>query len=214
MKILFYGYRNWAIEIFNNLDSDRKCLINFDDYSVIEKIEPDLIFFVGWSKIIPEDIIKSFKCFCLHPSKLPLYRGGSPLQHQIISGVKESAVSIFIMNEELDGGDIVYQTELSLEGNLDTIFKQIELIGSDLINRIISDVSNNRLNFYSQDLTDSKVFKRRKPSESEITIDEIIKNEPLYLYNKVRALNDPYPNAYIKCKDGKKLFITQTKYEE
>ena len=44
------------------------------------------------------------------------------------------------------------------------------------------------------------------PRESEITLAEL-KNESLkYIYNKIRMLDDPYPNAYIKLKD-KKLFI-------
>ena len=36
---------------------------------------------------------------------------------------------------------------------------------------------------------------------SEITINEIKKSTAEDLYNKVRALQNPYPNAYIKCKE-------------
>ena len=31
------------------------------------------------------------------------------------------------------------------------------------------------------------------------------------IHNKVRCLQDPYPNAYILCKDNTKLYITNTK---
>ena len=34
------------------------------------------------------------------------------------------------------------------------------------------------------------------------------------LYDKVRMLNDPYPNAFIRCKNGDKLFITKTHYND
>ena len=162
MKILYYGYRDWSINIFNSLKSDEKYLISFDDYSLVEKINADIIFFIGWSKIVPLEIIRKYKCFCLHPSKLPDYRGGSPLQHQIISGEKVSAVTIFIMNEVLDGGDIIYQEEFSIEGKLNEIFKDIEIIGARLLNRIIDDVKNNKLDRKKQNLSESKIYKRRK----------------------------------------------------
>ena len=49
-------------------------------------------------------------------------------------------------------------------------------------------------------------FKRRNPKQSEITLKEI-KNKPsYYIINKIRMLEDPYPNAFIKLKD-KKLII-------
>ena len=53
----------------------------------------------------------------------------------------------------------------------------------------------------------NKIYKRRKPSQSEITLDEIKTKKANYLYNKIRMLQDPYPNAFIKTIDGKKLTI-------
>ena len=43
----------------------------------------------------------------LHPSSLPQYRGGSPIQNQIIDGIKESEVCIFKMEKEIDSGQII-----------------------------------------------------------------------------------------------------------
>ena len=34
------------------------------------------------------------------------------------------------------------------------------------------------------------------------------------IYNKIRALQNPYPNPYILCKDNTKLFITKTYAEK
>ena len=45
----------------------------------------------------------------LHPSPLPKFRGGSPIQNQIIRGEKISAVTIFKINKIIDGGDIYFQ---------------------------------------------------------------------------------------------------------
>ena len=52
-----------------------------------------------------------------------------------------------------------------------------------------------------------KPTKRRKPQQSEITLREFKFSNANYLYNKIRMLQDPYPNAFIKTIDGKKLYI-------
>lgn len=214
MKMAYFGYRDWSINIFSKINIEEKYLITNKDYSIIEFLNPDLVFFIGWSDIIPNNIIEKYTCICLHPSPLPKYRGGSPLQHQIINGEKSSAVTFFIMDQGIDTGDILYQPYLSLEGTLSTIFKDIESIGIEYIPKIIEDYKGNRLDRCKQDNLRSSYYKRRKESDSEITIEEILNNTPIYLHNKIRSLNNPYPNAFITCKNGKKLFITESKYEE
>ena len=214
MKIAYYGYRDWSISIFSKLDIEEKYLISNKDYDILEFIKPDLVFFIGWSHIIPNILIDKYKCICLHPSPLPKYRGGSPIQNQIINGEVDSAVTFFIMDQGLDTGDIILQSYISLNGKLDDIFKNIELIGIKDINKIITDYKNNQIVTYKQDDSKSTFYKRRNESESEINIEEILNNEPVYLYNKIRSLNDPYPNAYIRCKNGGKLFLIESKYEK
>lgn len=214
MKIAYYGYRDWSISIFSKIDIEEKYLISNKDYDILEFIKPDLVFFIGWSHIIPNILIDKYKCICLHPSPLPKYRGGSPIQNQIINGEVDSAVTFFIMDQGLDTGDIIYQSYISLNGKLDDIFKNIELIGIKDINKIITDYKNNQIVTYKQDDSKSTFYKRRNESESEINIEEILNDEPVYLYNKIRSLNDPYPNAYIRCKNGGKLFLIESKYEK
>ena len=40
---------------------------------------------------------------------------------------------------------------------------------------------------------------------SEITIQELSSKDGEYLYNKIRMLQDPYPNAFFKTADNKIL---------
>jgi methionyl-tRNA formyltransferase len=209
MKIVFYGYRDWALKIFNSLNSQNYYLITHNDYKILNNIKPDIVFFVGWSDIIPTEIVNNYTCICLHPSPLPKYRGGSPLQHQIINGETNSAVSLFIMDDGLDTGDIVYQKEYSLNGDLKTIFNNIIDVGIIGIKNVIDDYPN--FNRVKQNNNNSTSFKRRTPNDSEITIDDILNSDPLKLHNKIRSLNDPYPNAFIRCKNGNKLYLIDTK---
>ena len=212
-KFLFVAYREWAEITYQNLIIEVPYITETTTLLEHLKENADIehIFFVGWSEIIPKNIIENYKCYCIHPSKLPHYRGGSPLQHQIINDVKNSAVTLFQMNEKIDAGPIIDKTHLSLSGTLDDILTRVSILSSVLINSLIYKIMNNiSIQSYCQDESEATFFKRRTQSQSEITFLELETKTSLYLHNKIRALNDPYPNAYIRCIDGKKLFIKKS----
>ncbi len=218
MKIACISYRAWANSIYNQLfdrykDEHKFLRISskeeFDKEELI-KFNPDIILWYGWSWIIDEYFTKNYISIMLHPSPLPKYRGGSPIQNQILNGEKQSAVSLFKMTKNLDDGDIFYQEKFSLEGSLDDIFNRIIDLGLKGTIKILK--GNYKLK--KQDHTKATYVKRRKPEESEITLDELKNKSSTYLYNKIRMLNDPYPNAYIITSDNKKLFITKSKIGE
>ena len=210
MKIACVGYREWACRIYDDTRStfpQHEFLIfkskeQFDISSLID-FDPEIILFYGWSWMVPDDITKKFMCVMLHPAPLPKYRGGSPIQNQIIRGETESVVTLFVMDEGIDTGDIVGRCPISLEGSLDEIFDRIYSAGLALT----SSMLNGHYERIPQDHDKSTYYKRRKKSDSELTLDELTNAPADYLYNKIRMLADPYPNAFIKTSDGKKLLI-------
>jgi methionyl-tRNA formyltransferase len=167
-------------------------------FEYIKKIDPKIIFFPDWSWIIPEKIVKKFQSVCFHESNLPKFRGGSPIQNQIIRNVKKTKTTSFIMNENLDAGDILLQKDLSLEGSLDDILSR--MIDNDyfLINKIIDGEFKKQ-----KQVGKITTYKRRKPKESEL---ETLDHPKEYLYNFIRMLADPYPNAFIRIGDKKIIF--------
>lgn len=209
---LFFGYRDWAIDIFKCI---KKGILIQDkslcDLEFINTIKPKIIFFYGWSWIVPKEIIDNYLCICLHPSHLPDYRGGSPIQNQIIDGITDSAVTIFKMNNELDQGDIYYQEYLSLRGNLSSVLMRLTLIGCNGTNKLLKDLKQGNLTFKKQ-TGEATYCKRRTPKESEIKIEDFSKYNAEYFYNKVRCLQNPYPLPYIQCKQGK-LYLKKVDYE-
>ena len=214
MKICCVGYRTWALNIYDYIGElgYEVFLINSKKKyceKAIRNYNPDYILFYGWSWIIDQDLIKSFKCIMLHPSPLPKYRGGSPIQNQIINGEKHSAVTLFLMDDGIDTGDILAQQYLSLEGNLSDIFDRITETGKILTENVLKGEFHRR----KQNDSESTYFKRRKPSQSEITIEEIQTKSGEYLHNKIRMLQSPYPNSFIRTADGKKLKIILSELE-
>ena len=214
-NILICGYRDWSYRLFYNVSrivNDNCVYVDDKDLldEMIDEYKPKFIFFIGWSWIIKDDVIKNYSCVCLHPSPLPKYRGGSPIQHQIINGEKNSAVTLFEMEKGIDTGDILYQKEFSLSGDLDDIYTRISDIGTDAVIEIVEGGYQNKI---KQNEEESTFYKRRKPSMSEIKIDDINDFTASQLHDKVRALQDPYPNAFIVCKNGTKLYIKKTEVE-
>jgi methionyl-tRNA formyltransferase len=217
MNILCIGYRGWALDIYDTLaknyhTGDVFIIRNKEDYSdeIVRNYNPDVILFYGWSWIVNKTIIEDYKCIMLHPSKLPKYRGGSPIQNQIISGETESAVTLFVMTSELDSGPILFQEKFSLSGHMEDIFSRIIKLGYKGTMKFLKSSSVG----VEQKEDDATYCKRRDESQSEITLDELTNKSAEYLYNKIRMLEDPYPNAFIMSKNGRKILIKKAELSD
>lgn len=203
MVYLFCAYREWALQLYESLAKRYKNMFLLKDpkkltFDYVKKIKPKFIFFPDWSWKVDEDIIKNFNCICIHESDLPKFRGGSPLQNQIIRGIKKTKSTAFLMTEKFDQGDILLQKDLSLEGSINDIFSRMKKNDYDIIRKVIAGKyrlkkQRGKPTFYS----------RRKPEQSEL---KTLNHPKKYLYNFIRMLGDPYPNAFIKIGKRKIIF--------
>lgn len=209
MKIVCVGYREWALDIYDYLkkNTEHQFLIIRSkkeyDKQKIHSFKPDLVLFYGWSWKIHSEIYNNYKTIMLHPSDLPKFRGGTPIQNQIISGILDSKVSLFIVNEGYDQGDILIKGDLSLRGHMQDIFERITSLGISLTLKVLQQ----NLTPLPQDESRATYYKRRRPEQSEITVEELLTRDSVFLYNKIRMLEDPYPNAFIRTIDNKKLLL-------
>jgi methionyl-tRNA formyltransferase len=168
-------------------------------YKLLKERDINIVFLYSWSWLVKKPLLDSFICICLHPSPLPKYRGGTPIQNQIINGEMDSAVTLFKMNEGIDAGDIYQQTAISLLGNINNIFDRMTDVGTIMTKNLINDALNRDLKFEPQnDLDKYPPLKRRKPEQSEITLMELKTKKFAELNNFVRGLLAPYPNAFIR----------------
>ena len=226
MNLVFFAYRDWAIDIFKNISSSdnpinkgnrfRYILFtnkNACDKEFLDGFHPEIVFFYGWSWMIPEDIVNAYTCICLHPSPLPKYRGGSPIQNQIQNGEVDSKVSLFKMDAGMDTGPLYPMSyTFSLENTLSVIFDSIRIGGSALTRFLLEDHINGQLRFNEQKHDEATSFKRLKPSDSEIKPEDFAKHDAKFLYNKIRSLEKPYPEAFVKCNGGK-IILEKVRYE-
>jgi methionyl-tRNA formyltransferase len=210
-NLLFCAYRTWAIDVYEYIKQQYSKKFNFHlvrnqaslESSITEGFRPDYIICIGWSWIIPSDITEKFKVVGIHPSDLPNYAGGSPLQHQISEGIVNTKNSLFRLNNELDSGPILAKVNLSLTGSIDDIFKNLTKTSIELISLLIED----KIEFLSE--PGQQVINRRKrltEKDGELTIEKLQEMSVLELYNFLRCRMHPYPNAYLEDKTGKLYF--------
>lgn len=208
MKIIFCAYRKWALDLYKKLSKKHKMVLiknpNQIKLLTVKKINPEFIFFPDWSWIVPSEIIKNFKCICFHESNLPKFRGGSPIQNQIIRNKTKTKTTAFLMNDKLDAGDILLQKDLSLEGTLQEIFSRMIKNDYEMINLIIKGKYRTK-----KQKEIPSFYKRRKPKESEL---KSLNHSKKYIYNFIRMLADPYPNAFLKI-GKRKIIFKSAKYD-
>jgi methionyl-tRNA formyltransferase len=71
----------------------------------------DFLLVACWPELISAELINSVNCAAvnLHPSLLPAFRGFDPISDQLDSGNSSFGVSLHLLNESFDCGDIVLQ---------------------------------------------------------------------------------------------------------
>ncbi|MEX1189064.1 MAG: formyltransferase family protein [Bacteroidia bacterium] len=103
---------------------------------------PDYILLLGFLQKIPTELINAFpgKIINLHPSLLPSFGGegmyGKKVHEAVISaGVKQSGITLHIIDEEYDRGEILkqYPCDITSEDTADSLEAKI----SDLEQRML-----------------------------------------------------------------------------
>ena len=128
-------------------------VFNRDDFytngKVLEQLlsdTPDLIVLAGFLWLIPENIIKKYEghIINIHPALLPKYGGkgmyGINVHNAVIANKeKESGITIHLVNEKFDDGDILFQASCSLtpDDTPDTLARKIHELEYEHFPRII-----------------------------------------------------------------------------
>ena len=145
MNYVYCAYRAYSINVFKKLKKKYKNFVLIDSndkltLSKIKKINPKFIFFPDWSWIVSDEIIKNFHCVCIHESNLPKFRGGSPIQNQIIRGIKKTKTTAFFMNNKIDSGNIL----LTIDGTeINGLEQFVELVFSRPGKRVDIEIQRN-----------------------------------------------------------------------
>ncbi|MCK0164746.1 phosphoribosylglycinamide formyltransferase [Marinobacter sp. S6332] len=96
----------------------------------ILRYNPDLIVLAGFMRILTTDFVRAFrgKLVNIHPSLLPKYTGLNTHQRALEAGDASHGVSIHFVTEELDGGPVIAQAEVTItaEDTRETLAEKVQ----------------------------------------------------------------------------------------
>ncbi len=104
---------------------------------MLKEKQADIFIVVSYGKILPLEIINfpRLKTLNIHFSKLPKYRGSSPIQSALLNGDTETATTIFVLTEKMDEGPILIQKTVSIDtdDNFLTLAERMARISAELL---------------------------------------------------------------------------------
>lgn len=136
----------------------------------------------------------------LHASLLPQYRGAAPINWAIINGEDFTGVTTFLLQHEIDTGNVLYQQPVRIEetDNVGTVHDRLMVVGSEVLLKTIDDLAGNSVEPMSQETLieknqTGKLLPAPKLFKDDCKIDWNLNSREVY--NKIRGLN-PFPGAW------------------
>lgn len=87
-------------------------------------------------RMLPDVVwsMPKFGTFNVHAALLPQYRGAAPINWAIINGEKETGVTTFFLDKDIDTGRIIMQKSISIdeEDNVEIVYDRLMKLGADV----------------------------------------------------------------------------------
>lgn len=171
-------------------------------------LEADLFVVIAF-RMLPEVVwsMPRVGTFNLHASLLPQLRGAAPINHAIMAGFKTTGVTTFLINAEIDKGEILLSETTSISDDEDAgeLHDRLMEIGAGLVIRTIRGLEEGTLTPSPQPQADCftpapKIFK----ADCKIDFEQ-----PARIISRfIRGLS-PYPGAWcrVELADEKEIEI-------
>ena len=161
----------------------------------------DFCFVCAYGRILPSSFLDLFpkRCLNLHFSLLPRWRGAAPIQRALMEGDLETGISLQVMTEELDAGDLIGSKSFSIEegDNSLSLFEKSFKATEVLLRESLSAYLEGKIKAVPQD--SSCVTYAKKIDKKSAQIDW--KEDSKQIHNKVRALYLG-PQAFCFVEEG------------
>ncbi len=172
---------------------------NINSPEVVEQItrlEPDLMFVLAWGQLLQSPLLGIPKIGTIgrHNALLPFRRGRAPVAWALIDGLKETGVSLFWMDPEVDNGDILGQRKVTidLDDYANDILRKLNVETEHILEEIIPLLHAGQVPRIPQDKTQITYTHPRRPDMGLIDWEK----SAFRLYNFIRGLSSPYPGAF------------------
>lgn len=178
-----------------------------DECERLKKLAADVMLVSAYGILLPAEILAAPRLGCvnIHASLLPRWRGAAPVQHAILTGDRQTGITIMQMVSELDAGPILHKLVCTIYAS-DTasrLHDRLAHTSAQAIAGVMDDLQSNRFTPAPQDA--SRVTYAKKLTKRDARIDW--HESAPEIERKIRAFNS-WPVAYTYLK-GRLLRIWQ-----
>jgi methionyl-tRNA formyltransferase len=167
----------------------------------LKSYQADLFMVVAFKKL-PKEVwqIPPKGTVNIHASLLPQYRGAAPINWVLINGEKQTGVTIFYIDEQIDSGKIISFKEVEIPPKCNAAMLHDTLMheGALLLLKTLPDIEKNNVELIDQtafSIPAEKIMTAPKITPELCKIDWTQKVEKTA--QLIRGLS-PYPAAYTK----------------
>lgn len=187
--------------------------VKMKDPAFVEQLrsfEADIQVVVAF-RMLPEVVwdMPRFGTFNVHAALLPQYRGAAPINWAVINGERQTGVTTFFLDKDIDTGRVIMQEafEIKDEYNAEDVYNGLMRLGSDVALRTLDRIieGNGAVESMPQEdmiATGTELHNAPKIFKETCVIDW--NNTSDSVRNFIRGLS-PYPGAWTNLvdKDGK-----------
>jgi methionyl-tRNA formyltransferase len=188
----------------NNIPVLQPLRFNTETTEQLRELKPDLVVVAAYGKIIPKAALEipGFGCINVHVSLLPKYRGPSPIQNALLLGEKETGVTIMLMDQGVDTGDILVQEKNAIkqDDTTETLMKKLSITGANLLLKTIPLWIERKIEAKPQDHSQATLCQLIEREDGRIFWADSAEN----IYNKYRALT-PWPGIFTYWKNNSEI---------
>jgi len=112
----------------------------------VQHHQPDLLVLAGFMKVLPANFVSALKgkLINIHPSLLPEFKGAHAVRDALRAGATKTGVTIHYVDEGVDTGEIIVQSEVAIEPN-DTeaiLHERIKKVEHELLASTIEQIAH------------------------------------------------------------------------
>jgi methionyl-tRNA formyltransferase len=177
----------------------------------IKKLKPELGVVSDFGFIIPKEVINipKYGILNVHPSLLPEFRGPTPIQSAILSGAKNTGVTIILINEKVDAGQIISRARVKLKQteNYQILSQHLSEIGAALLLNSIPYYITHELKPKNQNNNKATYTKMINKDDGEVGSS----TPEIEVERKIRAFSE-WPKVFTIVK-GKRIQLTAAHFD-
>ena len=166
-----------------------------ESLDAISEFQPDCLFAVGLSQLIPDAMIRIPRLGCIgfHPTRLPLGRGRAPIAWIVMEGVP-AAATFFKITGGVDDGPIIEQEEINVLPSDDACSVSTKILAamSEASDRLLRAIAQGVLICADQDHRLATWYGRRTPDDGCIVWEE----DASKILKRIRSATTPHPGAF------------------